>query len=582
MRHVDRRRAASRATRYRDGLVRYTFHNHILIFGGGMMVVELVDALASRQEFAGRQLVITTQGDAGQMRRLLEERLAEAASTMDITVYRGHRGSEAELRASGIEQASHIFIVGEDDEDGHDALNVDCWQKVMRLRQHSPHVAQCILYVDLDATIQLIHKLPQEAHTSVETTLVSRQQLLVQQLLMGDSPQGVSHTLDRGLISPESDRYVHLVVVGMTSIGCTFATTAAQFCHFPNFDESSPHPLRTKITFVDPEAYRKMCRFKSLHPMLFSLSHSRYYSDETSWLQGRPDSRYGDFMDVEWQFVKGTIDEEWVRALLVSCAEDPKQVLSVAFCSQNADENYVQSLHLPQQLYVSGASQGTTPPNIYVYQPSSGSLLRAAQTEVMQLGNLVPFGEWGRGCDPLMVRQTAVAKRVNYLRQKETSGKAFESMPTDAVLLDSLWQQISLSEKMSNICSATAVYTQMRCLGLETAEGCAPLDDAEVLERFIRVEQARWNMEKVLAGFGAQPADEHKALNAALQSDNNEEREEARTMVNRNANLRHLLKDIAPYATLAESRQEEIRSLVRNLPLAALPYIMEVKGEQDK
>ena len=575
----DRCRNENRAARRRKGLLRYHFDNHILILGGGEMVVELLDAIAARQDWMGKNVVALSSQDAGQVRDRLATRLSPEARELAITVYHGVRTSEAELFSCHVEQASHIFIVGEDGEDGHDALNVECWTKVRILRMQSPQVAQCYLFVDKSTTIELFHKLPQEAHTSVETTIVDRGGAMVQQLLMGDSPQALSKTLDRGLITGGSDRYVHLVVVGMTEVGYTFATTAAQLCHFPNFDETSSRPLRTRITFIDPTANVKMQQFKSMYPTLFELSHSRYKADEISWLQGRPDGQYGDFLDVEWEFVEGSVDEEWVRDMLSRCAEDAQQVLSVAFCQDSADENYRQSIHLPSQLYCSIDPEKSICPNIYVYQPQSSTLLRAAQAEVMYLGNLIPFGERGGGYDPLLVRQTAAAKRVNFLYQKETSGRQFVSMPTDAALLDSMWQQLSLSEKMSDLCSATALYAELRSLGMEANNGCQPLDNPEMVEALSRIEHARWNMEKLLAGFVPMPATSRDGLNAALQSDDPDVQQETHTLANRLANQHYRLKDITPYASLPEASKADIRTIARNLPLAALPYISSVEND---
>ena len=295
-------------------------------------------------------------------------------------------------------------------------------------------------------------------------------------------------------------------------------------------------------------------------------------------MQGRPEGQYGDFIDVEWEFVKGTVDDDWVREMLVNCATDPGEVLSVALCADSADENYRQSIHLPSELYYNSESDNQLCPNIYVYQPQSGALLRAAQSEVMYLSNLIPFGEWGRGYDPLLIRQTAAAKRVNYLYQKETSGKQFVAMPTDVALLDAMWQQLSLSEKMSDICSATALYAELRGLGMTANEGCQPLDNPAVVEAFSRIEHARWNMEKLMAGFVPMPATSRDGLYAALQSDDPDVQQETRTLANRLANQHYSLKDIAPYASLPEATKADIRTIACNLPLAALPYISSVNG----
>ena len=552
------------------------------------MLEELLEAIASRSEWAEREVVVLSSRPAAEVRGRLASRLSHEAGRLSLTVYFGERTHEAELCSCHVDKASHIFIIGEDDENGHDALNVQCWRVVRSLRANASEVAQCHLFLRSSAAVELFHLLPQEAHTSVETTIVSRYESIVSQLLVGDSPQTSSHTLDRGLITAHADRYVHLVVVGMTPIGYAFATTAAQLCHFPNFDETAEHPLRTRITFVDPAAEARMNQFKGLYPHLFALSHSRYIANGTSWMQGRPNEQYGDFLDVEWEFVKGTADDEWVRTMLAQSASDARQVLSVAFCTDSADNNFAQAVHLPSQLYPTPSQDepidrpsDTTPasPTIYVYQPHGSALLSMAADEVLRLHNLIPFGEAVGGYDPLQTRATAVAKRINYLYQKETTGKAFEAMPTDTALLDALWQQLSLAEKMSNIHTANSVYANLRSLGMGTAAVLQPLDDPERLEALTRIEHARWNIEKLMVGYEAMPADERSSLNAALSSPDPIERQEARTHANRNANQLYLMKDIAPYTDLPDTAKTGIRTIARNLPLAALPYISSVDCE---
>ena len=547
------------------------------------MLEGLLNAVASCREWADRDVVVLSAQDAEKVRHRLTIGLSPEASRLQVTVCYGRRTSEEELLTCHVDRASLIFIIGEDGEDGHDALNVECWEMARALRANATQVAQCYLYLNTDAAVNLFHMLPQEAHTSIETTIVNPQQSLVQQLLGSDNPQLTPHTLDRGLVTAGADRYVHLVVVGMTTMGQAFATTAARLCHFPNFDASSQHPLRTRITFIDPAVDVGMNRFRSSLPALFALSHSRYMADETGWLQGRPDSRYGDFLDVEWEFVKGSTDDEWVRAMLATCAADPQQVLSVAFCNDSADENLAQAFHLPLQLYPGYVDDQLSEHDdngtcIYVYQPQGGALIKAAQTEVMRYRNLIPFGEHLGDYDPLLSRQTAVAKRVNYLYQKENSGKEFVAMPTDAAILDDLWQQLPMTEKMSCVHVAASVYAQLRSLGLQTSATLVPSTDTEVIEALARTEQARRNIEKLLLGFGVMTAGERTRLNAALESEDPEVRQEARTYTNRNTNQLFLLKDIAPYDTLPEASKADIRTIVCNLPLAALPYISRVES----
>lgn len=574
----------NRVMRYREGLSRYGFENHILILGADNTLEEILEAIAIRSEWASKDIVILSSRPAAEVRLRLATRLSPEANNLSVTVCHGERTAESELRSCGVEYASLLFIIGEEDENGHDARNVDCWKRVGTLRVAAPQVAGCYLFLRSSATIGLFHMLPQESHTSVETTIVNRYESIIGQLLVGDTPYTAPYTIDRGLITANADCRVHLVVVGMTEVGYAFATTSAQLCHFPNFHEESTHPLRTLITFVDPDADVKMHQFKSAYPNLFALSHSRYIANGTSWMQGRPDSQYGDFLDVEWEFVKGTANDDWVRTMLVSSATDKGQVLSVAFCLESADDNFAQSVHLPSQLYpmpegeeLSVGQSSLVCPNIYVYQPYSSTLLTTVQAEVLRLHNLIPFGEQVGGYDLLMSRPTAVGKRVNYLYQKETSGREFVSMPTDTDLLDTMWQQLSLAEKMSHIHTANSVYANLRSLGMGTEAVLQPLDDLERLEALCRIEHARRNVEKLLVGYEAMTANERDSLNSALTDDDIERRQQALALANRNANRLFLIKDIAPYVSLPQNDKADIRAIARNLPLAALPYISEVR-----
>ena len=575
--HLDHIFVSCRPHRHRMGLCRYHFENHLLILGGSRRVANLLGAVANRPELAARSIVILTNQPVEQFRNRLQSALPPEARRLSVTYYFGERTNEAELRSCYVETASHLFIIGEDDESEHDALNVACWKLIRALRANSPQVAQCYLSLLHNATTNLFHMLPQEAHTSVETTIINHYESIAQQLLSGDSPYSAPYTLDRGIITADSDRYVHLVVVGMTPMGCAFATTAAHLCHYPNFNPESPHPLRTRITLIDPSAYLRTNQFKTAYPHIFTLSHSRYVTDANSWLQERPDSRFGDFLDIEWEFIKGSVEEDWVRVLLASYADDPKQVLTVAFCGSSPERNFAHAIHLPPQYYAvpddedvepSAACRALPHPLVYVYQPTTGALLETVGTEVLRFRNLLPFGESVGSYDPLLTKPIAVAKRINYLYQREKSGKEFTSMPAAGALLDDLWQQLSYAEKMSHIHAANALPAHFRSLGIALPLSPQPFGDPDWVETLSRMEHARRNIEKLLAGFSPMPAAERDQLDAALLSDDPACRQEARIILNRNTNQRFIFKDIAPYARLTASAREDIRAIVRNLPLA--------------
>ena len=551
----------------RDGFTRYSFKQHILILGGSRELLPLLRAIAAHDALKMLPVVVLTDSDCPSLLQLLRTRLQSLGVQSPVTLYRGSRTCADTLRTCQVDSASHIFILGEDDEPAHDSLNVSCWQQVRQLRAQCNQLAQCYLMLSSSTSTFLFHSLQQEAHNSLETTIINSYESLAQQLLVGDIYHNDTLTLDRGLVTVGSDRFVHLVVVGMTPMGYAFAATAAQLCHFPNFDESAPRPIRTRITFVDPRANELMDCFKASYPGIFDLSHVRYIEQPGAWLQGVPQRSLGDFVDVEWQFVKGNISSEWIRDMLSACAADSRQVLSVALCGGDSARNLAEAYRLPRQLYPLPDSNNSSPltPVVYVYQPDDSSLVQTVQNEVLRFHNVVPFGFSAKGFDPLHSLRIAAAKRINYLYQKENSGKVFTSMPADEALLNELWRQLSSAEKTAALLAANATNTFIRSFGLSRTTLADHLSDDALVESFAAVDHARRNMACLLAGYSAMPADQRARLNSALQSADSSEREEATIQSKYSKCMLFVDKDITPYALLPENLKQYYRAIVRNI-----------------
>lgn len=551
----------------RDGFTRYSFKQHILILGGSRELLPLLQAIAAHDALKMLPVVVLADSDCPSLLQLLRTRLQSLGVQSPVTLYRGCRTCADTLRTCQVDSASHIFILGEDDEPAHDSLNVSCWQQVRQLRAQCNQLAQCYLMLRSSTSTFLFHSLQQEAHNSLETTIINSYESLAQQLLVGDIYHNDTLTLDRGLVTVGSDRFVHLVVVGMTPMGYAFAATAAQLCHFPNFDESAPRPIRTRITFVDPRANELMDCFKASYPGIFDLSHVRYIEQPGAWLQGVPQRSLGDFVDVEWQFVKGNISSEWIRDMLSACAADSRQVLSVALCGGDSARNLAEAYRLPRQLYPLPDSNNSSPltPVVYVYQPDDSSLVQTVQNEVLRFHNVVPFGFNAKGFDPLHSLRIAAAKRINYLYQKENSGKVFTSMPADEALLNELWRQLSSAEKTAALLAANATNTFIRSFGLSRTTLADHLSDDALVESFAAVDHARRNMACLLAGYSAMPADQRARLNSALQSADNSEREEATIQSKYSKCMLFVDKDITPYALLPENLKQYYRAIVRNI-----------------
>lgn len=552
-------------------LSRHVFENHILVLGGSHIVIGLLKSIAHDEALHDKLVVLLTTQEPRAFSEYILSCLTPDEQQLDLRVVQGLYSNDAALRSCHIDKASHIYIVGEDDATDRDMQNVACWKKVRgyfevtrpdvssrRFRhnaedQHvgkqcAERVTQCQVVLFDDNSVMLFHALQQEAHTRMETTIVSYYESVARRLLVADTILQNDHTLDRGLVTAGNGRYVHLVVFGMSPMGCAVATTAAHLCHFPNFDSAGAQPIRTKITFIDPHADVMMNYFKARYSNLFDLSHSVYASETTGCVRDIPDSRYGDFLDVEWAFVKASAAEGWVRGMLEEWLKDERQVLSVAVCGNNGQYNLDEALCLPRDFYVVPDNCESTEPRplVYVYQPTSGVLTEAAGRDILRYGNLVPFGM--DGYVPVSERRVLAAKHANYLRQKDP--RQPQCVP-DATHLDELWRQLSFDEKMSHLYFADSLFTQLRGFADQLAKPDGQAD-ANMVEHLARVEHARWNMEKLMVGYMALPLIDRKTLNAALQSEDEKIRQEAKIVDKRNRNQRFVLKDITPFSLLPD------------------------------
>ena len=241
--------------------------------------------------------------------------------------------------------------------------------------------------------------------------------------------------------------------------------------------------------------------------------------------------------------------------MLLEWKDDKEQILTLAFCGEDAERNMAQALYLPQAFFrhvVDSRQLTDRDPLIWVYQPENSALVDTAHEQVGRYMNLLPFGTMTGSFDSRMGKRLAAAKRIKYLYQN----KVFEKMGEPEVL-DGLWRGLSYAEKMSNIYAANSIYGKYRSMGITEGES---VPDAAV-DILARMEHARWNMEKLLVGFSALPKEKRDELNTKLDNKDPNVKEEIKRL--KNEDFKH--KDIAPYDELREESKEYDKAIVRNL-----------------
>ena len=501
--------------KYRKGERRYKLKGHILILGGGHQLLDMLKSLRTAAEFDGRDIVVMTSSDVEALRDEIETALDDKKFCKRLIWYRGERDNEDDLRSACVAAASRIYLIGEDDEEAHDSVSVAATGLLRDLCAGDGAAIPCFVTLEMHSSLDVFNYLPGEKDSRLQVEIVNATDYLAEQLLV-----------DTDFIPvPDDGQSLHIVIAGFTRTARSIASVAAQICHFPKGG-------KTVISFVDEGMQEKMDNYVANHQSLFDLSHYTYVSPvgRTGYV---PKNGYGDFLDVEWEFIDSHLSSELVRGHLEKWAADPATKLALVLCYEDAAAGISSALHLPKALYKGGVP-------IAVYQKDHPEVLNAALSSG-QFGALTIFGEAAEDSDALFLRRSLHGKRVNYLYDLKYGGGS--STPDEA------WARLPFAHKLSSIASAASIPLKLRAFGIEpTRESVDALSDA-TLASLSEVEHRRWMLSVLLMGYSAAPAKERK--------------DRSRFKELKSKEFIHL--DIAPYREIAEEADKDT-IIVKNIP----------------
>lgn len=529
----------NRVQAYRTGTVRYYFKGHLLFFGGGAMLPAMLKKVWEDPALRRRHIVILTATEVADVRRAIDSTLTSAERKMKITVLRGNLDDAKAVESVFARNARRLYIVGDHPDMGdYDSVNIACWNEVRRQCAGRVDIP-CFLLLEHASSTRILQRRESEPQDVLDTTIVWRPEAIAQRVLMPSAEETRYPLLDRRGIGYDSQRTVHLVLYGMTSFAQAMAVTAAQLCHFPNFVRDNT--LRTRITFIAPGIQRQSEAFCASGSHLFSMSHVK-----CPWRE-QAVAPADDFLDTEWEFVEGTLEDEGVREALCDYYRDSREgrtYLTLAVCGQDAHDNIASALYLPDEfhrvVYAEGGVDWEATVPIYVYQPDSEELLRVAGSEIPMYANIIPVGSVRDSYDPSIRRRVEEGKRINYIY---SCGPSYSGMTDDQEQLDRLWHT-SFSNRMSSIyCACHSGVKQRSMAGREMTEA--------FLEVMARVEHNRWNMEKLLSGYATVSAEERGRLKQyETQGDTEGLQALEKALKQRKAGFEHYC--IAPYDELLE------------------------------
>lgn len=510
------------STSYKKGITRYGFKNHILILGSNHMLKGMLLAIKENKELKDKDIVVMTICDVEKLRDNMDAYIDDKDFSKHITYYYDDRCSYKHLAKACPDKASIIYLIGENEEPFHDSINIECLGLLNRLCRGDGTPITCYVIMENHSSQEVIQLITRDPLSRLRTEIINDKDYAVEQLLID--------TDFLPSFSSDSEQYLHVVIVGATSIAHSFAIVTAGICHFPNYKDGI---FRTVITFINENMENCMNDYISSRQHIFDLSHYRYISPQKVESHV-PKEEYGDFLDVEWEFVDGRISSPFCRNLLLKWCNDPKQKLVIAICLDDGKINFTDSLHLPKEIFSNHIP-------IAVYQKNHAGLISMANSSD-RFNNLICFGEAVPYHDTLFLLHSLRGKRINYLYNLKFGNQSRNSE-------DEAWSEIPHVHKLSSVASANSLPLKLRSFGLVPTRECFDSISNEQLISLAEVEHRRWMMSVLQMGY------------RAATKEQRQNRENFKSL--KEKELIHL--DIGPYDEMPfDADKDEL--IVKNIP----------------
>ena len=552
-----------RVANYREGHIHYLKSGHYIIMGYDDTVPSFITHIFNKDKDA--YILILTAKDAIGIRERLLKSFSEQRMKHIIINY-GHRTSTESYKDICLESAEEVFVVGNHSNAAHDAINVECMDSISHYLQgkdQKPSMITCV-FKDLDtyAAFKTSEIFRDIRNLGIEFMPYNfyvgwAKQVFVKRFYRDfDNPDlKYRYPLVYGNgIKPDDDKYVHLVFVGTTNFAVAFAMEAANVLHFPNANKH-----KTRITFIDKNADKEKDEFITRNRHFFEVQEYMYrdLSSEPKETPKNIGKEYvvftekngyqkedGNFLDVEFEFIKGDIFSKKVQNEISSWAEehkDEKQCLSIFLALADQRENFVMGMNMPDEVYANEVP-------VFIRQNRSDNFVTNLRNEDTKKENekftysVVKDGEVkSKEHDaryahiyPFGMNETAFcadyhslkrAKLINYLYEtvnyetcKFQGVSVLDSIPEAKIWkdADAYWQKLSVALKWSSLYNSYTMRTKQLTLramrGLDIDDDRRDYDalSEEEVEKLAVVEHNRWNVEKLLMGYRKPRKDEDK------------------------------------------------------------------------
>lgn len=501
-----------RKERYLQGLEPYQRFlkrkEHYVIIGGSDIVSGIVEQIFETPQKNGEMpyILIQTSSDVEEFRHKLFSNF-NIEQQKHIIIRYGNRNVKQDIEKLYLNNAEEVYVIGEetrtdDMESYHDTMNMKCLNLIYK------NVKDNTSFVKNDKDNRLVCYFMFEYQTTFNVFQYSEISERIKECINFKPFYYYEMWAQRVLVCKECDKteeydylplegesgirkddkdYVHLVIVGMTRMGTALATQAALMAHYPNFVTKG---IRTKITLIDENADKEKNFFIDRYDRLFALSNWSYKEmvraesgkDElkTVYTHAPVEHDYlgGDFLDVEWEFIQGTVAQlELQKYIEDSITEKTK--MTIAICKDEPSRCLAAALNLECRIYEKAMQ-------VLVYNRYDDALIEKLKNKKDSdiyspfKNKLKAFGMASKCFDKDILKYSELL--VGEFENVYTNGKS--RVPN------------KLTDYWSDVYASNTMWTKLRCVEIEKEEIKA--EDKKILAK---VEHNRWNIEKLIMSF---------------------------------------------------------------------------------
>ena len=510
-----------RVENFRTGKNTYVIENHYVILGYDEIVPSIIKQICTN---ADAYVLLQSSLPSEEIAEKIHSSIAQDCEKR-VIIKNGHRTSLNDLEEMKLNQACSIYIVGDRTKASHDAMNIDCMEKVYEVLKKNKEkgLPESITTVfedqDTYAAMQVADLFDNIRDLDIEFIPYNFYADWAKQMFVDcrytDNDEQRYPSIDGIGITEDAPNHVHLVIVGTSNFGVTLGVEAAKMLHFPNFKKEQN---LTRITFIDLNADKEKD--------LFMTRYRHFFEIQAHWYDGKkiPATKFegekADFLDVEFEFIKGDVYSAQIQKQIADWASDETQLLSLIFAMRDSRHNMAIAMNLPDEVYEKNVP-------VFVRQNTSSKFLAKLHEksemptkkivvennmikEIPLKGryaNLYPFGMTDIIFD-VDKRAQRMAECINHLYSK-CDELQWERIPTCEEVKNCTWDEIHekwislpVALQWSNLYSAyNIVYRIHTIKAMRNSDAdITEITDKEA-ETLGRVEHDRWNVEKLLLGY---------------------------------------------------------------------------------